>query len=560
MSGEVSRKEYRWAAAVALVVVAFSTLPYAAGYLAQTPDLRFAGAVFDLEDYHSHMAKMWQGYRGEWRYRLLFTSEEHEGAYLQTFYVALGHCARLLGLGLPFTYHLARIAAGVVLLLAVYRFVALFTTGKVRQVSFLLAATSSGLGWLVEALYHTPSGGISPIDFWLIDAYTFFSLFTFPHFSVAIVLLLSLYGVMLRLANGDTPGSKIAVGQDAVSSYLRDAAVVILLSWGLGLVHPYALLLADLVPALYLVWRTVVGRRLHVRPLVALAAMGLAQAPLLLYDYRAFAASPVFGAWSAQNLTLSPPFLYYLLGYGVVALLAAWGVRSALRASRRTVFLLVWIGVALTLAYLPWGLQRRFVEGVHVGLCILAGYGLVEGLMPALARPLGRLARLLHYSPRRLRWLARGLILALAALSNLYLIATYTLAAAARHPDLFHSTDQVAAGGWLAANTEWQETVLAGYETGNGLAGGIGHRVVLGHWAETVDYEAKREQVAAFYAESTSEAERREMLERWDVHYVYFGPEERALGRFDLQAAPYLEPVFRRGEVVIYRVTPEEAQ
>ena len=32
MSGEVSRREYRWAAAVALVVVAFSTLPYAAGW------------------------------------------------------------------------------------------------------------------------------------------------------------------------------------------------------------------------------------------------------------------------------------------------------------------------------------------------------------------------------------------------------------------------------------------------------------------------------------------------------------------------------------------------
>jgi len=29
---------------------------------------------------------------------------------------------------------------------------------------------------------------------------------------------------------------------------------VVLISWGLGLIHPYALLLADLVPALYLAW------------------------------------------------------------------------------------------------------------------------------------------------------------------------------------------------------------------------------------------------------------------------------------------------------------------
>ncbi|MFQ6099692.1 MAG: hypothetical protein ACE5OS_00445 [Anaerolineae bacterium] len=550
MSWEVSWKEYRWAAAVALVVVALSTIPYAAGYLAQTPDLRFAGAVFDLEDYHSHLAKMWQGYWGEWRYRLLFTSEEHEGAYLQTFYVALGHCARLLGLGLPLTYHLARVVAGVVLLLTVYRFVALFTAGEVRSVAFLLAATSSGLGWLVEGLCPTPPGGISPIDFWLIDAYTFFSLFTFPHFSAAVALLLSLYGMLLRLAEGVSPGSV---------PRLRDVVAVILLSWGLGLVHPYALLLADLVPALYLIWRTVVERRLPLRLLLALVAMGLAQAPLLLYDYRVFATSPVFGAWSAQNLTLSPPPLHYLLGYGVVALLAAWGVRSALRASRRVPFLLLWVVVAFSLAYFPWGLQRRFVEGLHAGLCVLAGYGLVEGLLPVLARPLGRLARLLHYSPRRLRWLARGLVLALAALSNLYLIATYTLAAAAWHPDLFHSADQVAAGEWLAANTEWQETVLAAYETGNWLAGTIGRRVVLGHWAETMDCEAKREQVAAFYSEGASEAERRGLLERWNVHYVYLGPEERALGGFDPAMTSYLKLVFQQGDASVYRVTLEGA-
>jgi len=548
MKDRISWGEWCWVTAVALAVVVISTFPYAAGCLAKTPGLRFAGAVFDLEDYYSHLAKMWQGYRGEWRYRLLFTSEDHVGAYVQLFYIALGHVARLLGLGLPITYHLARIGAGLALLLVANHFIAFFAAGQVRRVAYLLVATSSGLGWLVEAVHPTPMGGVSPIDFWLVDGYTFFSLFTFPHFSAAVVFLLLLYGVLLRLAEE-------ADGMDAGrTSWIWKALWAVLLSWGLGLVHPYALLLADLVPALYLAWCMIAGRRLPSRLLIALVLMGLVQAPLLLYNYHVFATLPVFRAWAAQNITPSPPPAYYLLGYGVVAILAAWGARPALRASPRVPFLLLWVVVAFALAYLPWGLQRRFVEGVHVPLCVLAGYGLVGGLMPVLAHPLGGIARLLRYSPRRLCWLTQALILVLAAISNLYLVSNYALAAAARHPTLFHTADEVAAVEWLDVHSEWDETVLAAYETGNWIAGAIGHRVVLGHWAETVDYKVKRMQVAAFYATVTPQAERRTWLSRWGARYVYVGPEERALGSFDPAEADYLQPVFRQGEIVIYLV------
>jgi hypothetical protein len=541
----VSRTEWRWAASVALAVVVISTLPYAAGYLAQTPGLRFAGAVFDLEDYHSYQGRMWQGYRGAWQFRSLFTPEPHEGIYSQPFYIALGHLARLLGLGLPLTYHLARVVFGFLMLLVVYRFVARFAESlSVRRVAFLLAATSSGLGWLVEAVCPTPPGGISPIDFWLFDAYTFFSLFQVPHFSAAIAFLLSTYALLLGLVEESSKGV----------SLLKDAGLLALYSWGLGLIHPHMLLLADLVPVLYLVWRTAAERRLPVRFLLACLAMGLAQAPLLLYDYVVVTMHPVFRAWAAQNLTPSPPPVYYVLGYGLVILLAIWGIPSALRASQRTPFLLIWAIVVFILTYLPWGLQRRFVEGAHVPLCVLAGYGLTEALMPALARPLGRVARLLRYSPRRLRWLAQVLVLALATLSNLYLVSTYTLAAAARHPALFHPADELAAVEWLDAHSEWDETVLAACETGNWIAGTIGHRVVLGHWAETVDYEVKRARVAAFYAARMSQAKQRELLDRWGVHYVYAGAEERALGAFDLDHSDGLVRVFRQGDVSIYEV------
>nr|NIV34848.1 hypothetical protein [Anaerolineae bacterium] len=89
--GRATWQEWARAVAVAVLTVALSSIPYAVGYLAQPPDRIFAGAVYDWEDYYSHLAKMQQGVQGAWRYRILFTPEDHSGIYINTFYIALGH-------------------------------------------------------------------------------------------------------------------------------------------------------------------------------------------------------------------------------------------------------------------------------------------------------------------------------------------------------------------------------------------------------------------------------------------------------------------------------------
>jgi len=524
----VTRREWVWTLVVASLVVAASTAPYMAGRLAQTADMRFAGAILDRADYHSHLAKMWQGYRGQWRYRLLFTPEEHQGVYLQTFYLALGHLARLTGLGLPLTYQAARMVFGLLMLLAVYRFTAHFVGPvRTRRVAFLLATTASGVGWLTEALAPTPPGGVSPMDFWLLDGFTYLALLTSPHFCAAISLLLAIYLLLLRRPEGPSPG---------------EGALAVLASLALGAIHPYALLLADLLPVLYWAAEGLRTRRVAWRGLAAVAAMGIAQSPLLAYDLWVFRTQPVFAAWSAQNVTLSPPLRVYLFGYGV--LLALGGVGSAVwaRGERRGLaFLLLWIGLVATLSHLPWNLQRRFLEGVQVPLGVLAGVGLAEGLWPP-----GR-------GQARRRWLAQATVVVLAATSNLYLTAALTLAAG-RSPGPFWPADVLAGVDWLGENTSWEETVLAGFEVGNLIPARIGHRVVLGHWMETVDYEGKQAAVDRFFSSATPEEERLALLSGWEVGWVFYGPEERALGDFDPAESAYLEPAFRRGEATVYRV------
>jgi len=523
----MTRREWVWAATVAGLVVFASTVPYLAGYLAQTRELRFGGVLLDRMDYHSHLAKMWQGYRGEWRYRLLFTPEDHQGVYLQTFYIALGHLARLSGLGLPATYQLARVLFGFLMLLTVYRFIARFVpTARVRRTAFLLATTASGLGWLTEVVAPTPPGGISPMDFWLLDGFTYLAVLTSPHFCAATGLLLLVFLLLLRRPEGPS---------------WREIALAVLASLILGVIHPYLLLLADLLPLLYWAFEGLRTRQIAWRGLVAVGAMGAFQLPLLAYDLWVFHTQPVFAGWSAQNVTLSPPPRVYLWGYGLLLALGGMGVSvQARRGGQGLAFPLLWIGTVAVLVYLPWNLQRRFLEGVHVPLGLLAGIGLVWLVERWLRSERGR-------------WLTLAGTVALAMMSNLYLTTALAVAAATRAPALFWSANLLAAVDWLGENAAPEETVLSSFDVGNLIPARIGHRVVIGHGMETVDYRGKQEAVEQFFSARTSDAERLALLEEWGVVWVFYGPEERGLGEFDPATVPWLQPVFRSGEVVVYR-------
>ena len=92
---------------------------------------------------------------------------------------------------------------------------------------------------------------------------------------------------------------------------------------------------------------------------------------------------------------------------------------------------------------------------------------------------------------------------------------------------------------------------------GNYLPTRIPARVFLGHDVETVRAAEKRAMVRQFYG-SGDDTFRRQLLAAYNINYVYYGPQERALGAFVRTQAPYLSLVYDKGAVQIYRVTLEE--
>ncbi|GAB4536648.1 MAG: hypothetical protein Kow0063_22440 [Anaerolineae bacterium] len=538
----ISRAEWVFAALLALTVLLVTGLPYLAGWLASTPDQVFEGFVIDIDDAHSHLAKMQQGYRGEWRYRILFTPEPHAGAYTNTLYMALGHLARLIHADLVATYHGARLVFGFFYLLTAYAFIASFLSDvSWRRLAFVLVCFSSGLGWLALLLSGSfVAGDITPVDFWFIEMYSFFTVMLFPHTSLAVALLLITFGLTLRYFKS---GKLAAIAGAAASSI------------GVCVIHPFMLPVIVLVSGGY--WLYISLRRgFRFWMLSGLAVLVLAPLPIVVYQYMAMISDPVFAGWQAQNINLSPPPWHYVSGYGVVLVLAIPGGWWALRRSEPWPFLPVWLLVVAFLLYAPvtFNLQRRVIEGVQVALCILATAGLAHYVLPAVGR--SRLAAKLAtrgYPPSRLTLLTRNLLVGLTLPSTLFLITSAGLAAASGPPDMFYSADELAAVDWLGANSSPDDTVLASYEIGGLIPARIGHRTFMGHWTETVDLAGKQVAASRFYG-AASDGERQDMLRQYGIVYVFHGPRERALGDFDPASAPYLVPVFTGHDTGVYRV------
>ena len=96
--------------------------------------------------------------------------------------------------------------------------------------------------------------------------------------------------------------------------------------------------------------------------------------------------------------------------------------------------------------------------------------------------------------------------------------------------------------------------VLASYETGNYLPARVAARSFVGHGSESIRADEKRSLVAQFFDAKTDDAWRQQLLKRYDVGYVFWGPGERRLGALDPKAASYLRQVYEADGYAIFEV------
>lgn len=487
---------------------------------------RFFGGLINPDDISVYLAAMYQGGRGLWLYHSPFDPTPAVPLLMYPLYLLLGKAAALLQADLTLTFHVCRLACGVLTLVVIGHWNRiLFEQDQDRTSAWILTALSSGIG---------PA-----------ETSVFLATLAAPHFGLGVGLE-ALALLTYWRATTDRRWAVWAMGSGAALL-------------GLGLTYPFTVPVAYGVMGSYVLWTWWrLGRQLGSRALRAALIAGGIPIPLLVYYARVFFFDTFWQETHvAQNVIPTPGLGSLLVRYGLLLALAIWGfVRVWKSRDREGLWILIsiWALINGFMLYLPITFQWRLANGWHLALAFLATLGLEEGIIPWIRR--SRLHLIWRRISRRPVETTRRVILLLTLPATLItLLASVRIVLQEPDPQFYVRRDALEAMNDLTPYVDLDNVVLGAYRTGNTLPSQALCRVVAGQGFATRNLQEKMVHIARFFNQETPDAERQEILDRYDVTVVYYGQWEQELGEFDPSGAPYLSELLRTGETVVYRVT-----
>jgi len=490
----------------------FLTIPFVVAAFSGGDLFHFEGFLFNPIDGNSYFAKMYQGWQGEWSFRLPFDPNPGEGAYLFLFYIFLGHVARWTHLSIVLTFHLARLASSVALFFALAAWVKriLPDNWAIQRYTLLLVCFGSGTGW-VASLF-----GLFTSDLWIAEAFPFLSCFANPHFPLSLAIILSVFLISSEPA---TP---------------RNVGLLILLGGLCSVILPFGVVLILVVLGVKEVFTWIEERKINLIPVFSILILG---GSFLIYQYWVTLNHPALSRWNQQNLTPAPPLWDFLISFAPAILLAGFGVFSIWRdhnqPERR--LLISWFAAGLILVYVPFYLQRRFMLGFFIPTDSLAIIGLIYWVKKSF---------------RKFKLWFRPLFI-FSVLTNVFLLLSFFFGIQSHSQKLFLSSDEYSALTWLEANTPSDSLVLSSTEMGLYIPAITGRRVLYGHPFETLDAKTAEKNVNDFFSGNLAVNDEEKILAENKVNYIFSGPRETASGIFT-SATLGLETVFQNKTVTIF--------
>lgn len=500
-------------------------------------------------DYFSYLGYMRSGLDGDWLTTVRISAAHYQPQPIYTFFVALGHLSRILGISLPWMYFSARILFGALLLFSCVLFVRqVFTSSADRMTAVFFVAFSTGFWQMV----HSQGA-------WTVHQFlTFWTRFdpvmrtTFlPHHTAATMLIiLSLillhksirthrikYAVLAGLL-GFTAGITYhgavtnTIGAFGVFFGILGIGFIVNTLWG-----------KSVFPAMLF------SRQRFLSLVGPFVLFGSISTLSLLYIYYL---SKTTWPWTISNnlaneFTFSLPISEYLLMLGPTMLLTIIGTQKLLTAtSYLPLLLLGWavfpfIGIYFLTSFFPKYGNMIFMEAAsYIPLGILAVYGLQQ--IDTWTGKYGRAISLviivvlgLYFIPPHADSVERESGKFSAALYNFYI------------------PDPVMEGfAWLDKNTPKGATVLSGGLFGSIIPAFTHNYVVFGDDTKTYQMEKEHADMLTFFSQSDP-AKGREVLDRYNVAYVFYAFDTDPPNPAYIANLP-LTQVFFKDRVVIYKV------
>lgn len=508
-------RSYFWLLVFSIFLIIILTgAPYYLAHRGAGDDQVFGGFLMNPLDGNTYLAKMYQGLQGQWKYTLPYSADQGDGAYFFIFYLFLGHIARITGISLILLFHLARLIAAAIMLIAIYRFIQVVVTERTaRSTAFILAVFGSGMGWLALVAGEITS------DFWVAEAYPFLSAYTNPHFSLGIGLTLLLITPILQWR----------------ASPLRREWATPFLAFALVIVYPFGIILVLLLLGAMVFWEQYLAeertlpRIYHWRFLITL----IMSLPVLVYYLLIVFTDPIFSAWNAQNLTPSPGIVDFLVSFSPLILIVILGISGIIKQRPGNIrVVILWLVLGIVLLYLPWSLQRRFIYGLYIPIAILAAMSLNKILT----------------NRNTIRWVGTASIV-LAIPTNIIILLSAGQGISTHNPSIYIYRDEEQAFQWIAMNTPEDAVIIAAPDTGLFIPAQTGRRVIYGHPFETINAEAQKNRLTRFFIGKPSTGDINPLTQG---DYLFYGPREMELGKGYLPDGLVL--VYESGSTRVYQV------
>ncbi len=483
----MKNRKFEWV--LLLIFLLFITLPYILAEFLRPEGFVFGGYLQNPLDGNSYLAKMREGYDGEWLFFLPFTPEKGQSTFLFTFYLFLGHLARFSGLPLLMVFHAFRIGSSILLFFCIKKFLLQYLPDDKKLFYGMLAICLLGSG--LGSVAYVATGEMTA-DFWVAEAYPFLSAYSNPHFPLGISLLLL---ILIRFREG----VKIV-----------DLLWLSICAFLLAIILPFAFVIGVIVLGIKELISAIQSNSLKSISTVFFCFIG--GLPVLVYQQWMATHDPLLIVWNQQNITASPPLWDIFISLSPAFVFSFIGIVNSLKNREELDIPLIWILVSFSFLIIPISLQRRFLLGIFIPLTVLAGRGIFYAMRKS-----------------KIRNLLIMLVLLFSLSTNLIILAAGFGAGVIKNPKVFLTNDERQALKWLDEKAGWDDVVLASPELSMFIPGWAGSRVVYGHPFETVGAVEKERMVNEFFKSSNYSMDFQEFINYNHIKYIVRGPREKAL-------------------------------
>jgi hypothetical protein len=494
-------------------------------------------------DIHVYFSYIEQVRQGHFVSEDLYTGEPQARVMLNSFWSVLGLVAKITGLSNIIVFQLARIILIFPFLALLYALASYAAKEAIwRKIMFIFFCFASGIGltiyvFLWDSVYS--QGWYNwPLDLWASEHNNLMIMFQSPHFILSTIFIISILFLFYFSIEKDSKKYSIAGG---------------LMACLLFQFHPFHAATVFSVIAGYLLVLFLKEKKINFVYIKQAVILGILSFPSIFYYLIMTRYDFVTQIRTYQNVCLTPSLWVTLLSYGFLFVLAMGAVGKIIRVndwSNFNIFLVVWAVTQFVLLYSPLPFQRRLMQGLQVPMAILA----VEGVKTI-------------YNYLKLKWnpkkfdffinnkvLLGVLFVLLFTTSHLYNWIREVVIFRKSYPQLYIPEERAAAYQWLKENLGEDEVTLTDLYNGNLIPGRTGRKVFVGHGVETLFYESKFVEMVWFYSINNFDDKKMSFLKRNGIDYVFWSANEEAVGDFKPEEKEYLEEVFEKGEVKIYKV------